>query len=78
MQDSNWKVLEAIQCNQNDSYGFHGEIHLHKVSGFSFQRTEVRRQKTDEKLQDLTVYLSSVICLLTPETKNIGLFKELS
>ena len=42
---------------------------------------------TDEKPQDKTIdlplfsvfcFLFSVICLLTPETKNIVLFKELS
>jgi hypothetical protein len=41
------------------------------VSGVSYQRTEVRRQKTDEKMQDEATFLFSGIRLLTPDTRNL-------
>jgi type VI protein secretion system component Hcp len=41
------------------------------VSGVSYQKTEVRLQKTDEEMQDEATFLSSVIRLLTPDTRHL-------
>jgi hypothetical protein len=51
-----WEPSKEVDPNSSKSYNY---------TSYSFQRTEIRRQRTDENIGRCSD--RSVICLLTPE-----------